>query len=335
VGEAEVSVTIIAEAAQGFEGDPALARLLVRAARAGGADVVKFQLVLADELATRDYEYYDLFKRLEMSVADWETVAQEASAGKIALAFDIFGPESLSLALALGAESVKVHATDFFNAPLMTLVIESAPKVLFSVGGIAVDEVAALIEPLDPAERARMTMMFGFQAEPTAPNDNNLARLGALRERFPALSLGFMDHSDGESDEAGWLGVLALPFGVSMLEKHVTLDRSLRLEDYVSALRPDEFAAYVRRIRLSEAALGDGSLRLSTAEQSYRARAVKTVVAGRVLEAGSEIGVGDVLLLRAPQSESRGAFQRLDDVAGRVLSRAVREGEPIKAGDLK
>ena len=73
-------VTVVAEAARGFEGDPTLARLLVRAARAGSADVVKFQLVLADELATRDYEYYDLFKQLEMSVGEWESVAEVARA---------------------------------------------------------------------------------------------------------------------------------------------------------------------------------------------------------------------------------------------------------------
>jgi sialic acid synthase SpsE len=328
-------VTVVAEAAQGFEGDPTLARLLVRAAGVGGADVVKFQLVLADELATRDYEYYDLFKQLEMSVGEWESVAEVARAVDTAIAFDIFGPESLRLALALGAESVKVHSTDFFNGPLMTMVIEQAPRVLFSVGGIEVEDVAALIDPLDPDERSRMTMMFGFQAEPTSPDDNNLARLGGLRERFPELSLGFMDHSAGESDEAGWLGVLALPYGVSVLEKHVTLDRSLKLEDYVSALGAEEFSAYVRRVRLAESALGDPSLELSPAEQKYGARAVKTVVASRRLEAGAEIGVADVALLRAPQAASRGALRRLEDVGGRVLSRGVREGQPIKGVDLE
>jgi N,N'-diacetyllegionaminate synthase len=330
-----MSVRVIAEAAQGFEGDPALARLLVRGASAGGADVVKFQLVLAAELATQEYEYYGLFQQLEMSVGDWESVAQEARAEEIGIAFDIFGPESLRLAVALGAESVKVHSTDFFNTPLMTKAIELAPRVLFSVGGIEVDDIAALLEPLGHTECSRMTMMFGFQAEPTATEDNNVARLGALRERFPDLSLGFMDHSDGERDEAGWLGVLALPYGVSVIEKHVTLDRSLRLEDYVSALRPGELAAYIRRIRVSEAALGDGSLDLSPAEQEYGARAVKTVVAATALEGGSEVGAGDVALLRAPPDVSKGAFRRLDEVLGRVLSHSVERGQPIKGEDLK
>jgi len=62
---------IIAEAAQGFEGDPLLARLLVQAAARAGADAVKFQLVYADEIATPEYKYYDLFKKLEMPATCW------------------------------------------------------------------------------------------------------------------------------------------------------------------------------------------------------------------------------------------------------------------------
>ena len=63
-------ITVIAEAAQGFEGDPFVARLLVKAAAAGHADMVKFQLVYADELATPEYAYYGLFKQLEMADQD-------------------------------------------------------------------------------------------------------------------------------------------------------------------------------------------------------------------------------------------------------------------------
>ncbi len=61
-----MSVEIIAEAAQGYEGNVTQARLLARAAARAGADAVKFQLVYADELATPDYQYYDLFRNLEM-----------------------------------------------------------------------------------------------------------------------------------------------------------------------------------------------------------------------------------------------------------------------------
>ena len=69
-------VEIIAEVAQGYEGNQKLAELLTLGAVRSGADAVKFQLVLADELAVPTYEYYDLFKSLEMEFSVWEHVVE-------------------------------------------------------------------------------------------------------------------------------------------------------------------------------------------------------------------------------------------------------------------
>ena len=59
-----MSIEIIAEVAQGYEGDRTLAKMLARGSMRAGADAVKFQLVFADELATPDYQHYKLFKSL-------------------------------------------------------------------------------------------------------------------------------------------------------------------------------------------------------------------------------------------------------------------------------
>ena len=311
-----------------------MARLLVRAAARGRADLVKFQLVYAEELATRKYEYYPLFKQLEMPTSVWEDVAREARRLGLELAFDVYGPQSLRLALDLRARAVKLHVSDFFHEALFDAVVAQAPEVFFSAGGVTVDEIAALLERYGSETARKMTMLCGFQAEPTATQDNNLARLAALHERFPDVKIGFMDHSDGNSDESGWLGVLALPFGVSVIEKHITLDRSLELEDYVSAVGPQEFARYVDRIRLAEAALGSGSLELTPVERAYRERAVKVVVAAKALDARARIEQSDVMLLRAPLEAGRRPLGRIRDLVGRTVSRDVEVGEPIYSEDL-
>jgi sialic acid synthase SpsE len=162
-------------------------------------------------------------------------------------------------------------------------------------------------------------MLFGFQAEPTRVGDNNLARLQALHERFPDLSLGFMDHSDGGADEAGWLGLLTLPYGITTIEKHITLDRSLKLEDHMSALDPTQFERYVRRIRLGEAALGSADLQPLEAERAYRSRAVKKVVAARRLAKSRILQCSDLKLLRASTDHQTQMFEQISDVVGRRL----------------
>ena len=76
------------------------------------ADAVKFQLVIASELATIDYKYFDLFV-LELGYSGWKEVSDLAKELKIDLVFDIFGSESLRVAESLGAFGVKLHPTDF------------------------------------------------------------------------------------------------------------------------------------------------------------------------------------------------------------------------------
>lgn len=326
-------VTIVAEAAQGFEGDLRLARLLVRAAATGSADVVKFQLVFADELATPDYPYYALFKQLEMPDEAWVAVVDEAQAHGLGVAFDVFGLRSLALAVRLGAVAVKLHASDFFNDPLVDEALARAPDVWFSAGGITADEVADFLHRVG-ARAAKLTLMYGFQAEPTPTDGNHLARLGALRARFPALRVGFMDHAPGSSDAAGWLALLALPFGVSVIEKHVTLARGIKMEDDVSALEPREFAALVTRVRSAEDALGNSALALTAAEQAYRQRAVKVVVTRQPLPAGHRIQASDIALLRAKVESGQPTIERVGGVIDKTLARAVAAGRALEKDDL-
>lgn len=328
-----MSVRIIAEAAQGFEGEPRLARLLVRAAKAGGADIVKFQLVFADELATRDYPYYGLFKGLEMPEQAWRDVAADASAARLGLVFDVFGQHSLDLALSLGASGVKLHASDFFNRALVDAVFAGAPHVYLSLGGIDYPDVAALVHA-HPIEPGRLTLMFGFQGEPTSIDQNHIARLGELRRQFPSCGLGFMDHADGALDEAGWLGVLSLAYGATVIEKHITLDRAIELEDFVSALEPASFARYVARIRLAERALGNPAFELSEPERAYGQRAVKAVVSARPIAEGAVITTADVAALRAPLPEGCTVLRQIEAAVGRSARARIDAGRAICQEDL-
>ncbi len=324
---------MIAEAAQGFEGDVTLGKLLVRAAASAGADLVKFQLVYVDELATPAYVDYELFKYLEMPRADWQAIVDEARLCGVGVVFDVFGPRSLDLAIALGADALKIHASDVFNHALVTQTLQRSPHTYISTGGMEVEEIEEFLRHHGDAVSSA-TLLCGFQAEPTSTSDNHLARLGSFRARFPSIALGFMDHADGDADETTWLAALAVPYGVSAIEKHLTLDRALCLEDYVSAATPERFATFVSRLRAAEAAIGSGELALSPAEMVYRRKALKPVVTTRSLESGEEIAQGSVILLRAPLADGRQPAFHLERVVGRRLTRDVPAGQPIYEDDL-
>lgn len=106
-----MSLEIIAEIAQGYEGNPKLAELLVKGAVVANADAVKLQLVFADELCVPTYPYYDLFKSLEMSDEVWMGLVKRVHGAGKRIYFDVYGDRSLSLASSLGADGVKRQRT--------------------------------------------------------------------------------------------------------------------------------------------------------------------------------------------------------------------------------
>lgn len=324
-----MSVEIIAEVAQGYEGDATLARLLARGAVRAGADAVKFQLVYADEIATPDYRYYDLFRSLEMPQEAWRVVAEETQTGGARLYLDIYGERSLREAIDLGADGVKIHTTDFFNTRLVRAALDAMPRVIVSLGGISVAELKEFLDLHKVTSSQQVCFMYGFQAEPTPVESNNLRRLGALKERFPDYRFGFMDHADGGNDDAMSLALMALALDVDCIEKHISLDRTLQLEDYISALAPQQFQVFVQRVRRLEKALGTDNLELTPIEREYRHKAMKVVVANRKLSQGKVVAPEYLDLKRTACPSLSSSLYRIEQVVGHTLMVDVQPNQQI------
>ena len=322
---------IVAEAAQGFEGGLKLGCLLVRAAAAAGADAIKFQLVYADEIATADYKYYDLFKKLEMSPRAWRQVAKEAKKLGIELYFDVFGLRSFRQALSLKAQGLKIHATDFYHDNLLHGVFQSGLKILVSCAGLGEADLLDLFERHPSARAPHVTFLHGFQAEPTPIAANNLNRLVSLSEICLPAGIGFMDHSDGAKEDALELSLLALPLGISVLEKHITLDRELRLEDYVSALPPSGFKTFVKKIRKYGKALGSVEIQPGKLEAEYRLRSTKVLVAAKNLKKGGTLKMEDIKLLRVAKQDSMATLLDPRKALGAKIKKDIRKHSPILA----
>ncbi len=129
-------LNIIAEIAQGFEGNLEQSKLLIKAAAKAGADAVKFQMVYADELSTVDYKHYSLFKELEMSDSQWESLKYYALSFGTKLIVDVFGVKSLKTAEKININTIKVHGTDVTNLGLLeAIAISPVKNVILGLGG--------------------------------------------------------------------------------------------------------------------------------------------------------------------------------------------------------
>jgi len=109
----------------------------------------------------------------------------------------------------------------------------------------------------------------------------------------------------------------------------------LRDPDHQSALAPDAFAEFVQNMRLALAALGDSAEEgPSEAEQAYRLRMKKHVVASRDLPSGTSLGPGELALKRVQDPPADVIF-RIDEAIGRVLVSEVGANAPVTRGALR
>jgi N,N'-diacetyllegionaminate synthase len=333
-----MKVEIIAELAQGFEGDPKQALLLMKAAASAGATAVKYQLVFADELATPDYKYYELFKSLEMPDAVWRELSDYANELKIDFQLDIFGARSLNLAEHLNVSAIKLHGTDISNVGLLEEVSKSPiRKILLGAGGAYFGEIKQAIDIL---EKKEVVILLGFQGYPTANNANQISRIALLKtyfsEKSPNVSIGFADHAAPESTLRYSFATMAIGAGAKVIEKHLTLGRIMKLEDYESALNPDEFFEFSNTLKESALALGASTLRedfgMSASENEYRVMIRRHVVSTAKLNIGDKLLPSQVTLKR---TSAQVPITELSSVYNKCVISEVEINSPILSKDIK
>lgn len=331
------NVEIIAELAQGFEGKPEQTHLLLRAAARAGATAVKYQLVYADELATPDYQYYDLFKTLEMPDEFWHGLAKSAADQNIQLNLDIFGIKSLKLAEEIGVKTVKVHGTDISNIGFLEEIAKSnIDRVLLGAGGAFNSEIDKAIQVLS---NKKVNILLGFQSYPTPNETNQIARVKLLNDKYKAenkdITVGFADHAPPESPLRFALAAMAVGAGATIIEKHLTLGKVMELEDHESALNPDEFKEFTTIINGCAEAYGSTSdaddFDMSTSEMDYRRAIRRNVITAMELAEGTELSPENLVLKR---SSAENALTDISETYGKKLKRTIAQNHPLLDTDI-
>ena len=328
-----MKIEVVAELAQGFEGCVQQSKLMVKAAATAGANAVKFQLVYADELATLDYVHYDLFKTLEMSDTAWFEIKCLCDELGIELILDVFGETSLSLAEKLDISTIKLHATDISNTGFFFFFSSSSRgRVMLGAGGAYSNEIKHAINVL---ERKKIILFHGFQGYPTAIEENQISRLKTWNKMFcvePNVKLGFSDHIDPNSFSSISIPAFAVGQGALTLEKHLTLGVCMELEDFETAMNPDQFKVFVGCMRDLECSYGDtlesDDFGMLQSESQYRLNIRRDVVTAMDTEAGTVLGEMDVFLKR---SSAQSAFKNIADVTGKTVKFKIEANKPVSS----
>ena len=323
---------VICEQSQTHEGDLGLAKLLIKAAAVAQADAVKFQTFTADELAVPSYKYYPLFKKLEWSTPQWKELIDESHRCGLKAMADVFGGASAQMLTSIGIDALKIHATDIRNRPLLEELAGMDVPLLLSAGGSHIKEMKEALRVLGlKGKKGRpLVVMHGFQSYPTLIEHTNLLKMKLFGDAL-GLPYGFADHIDGNHHQKLSLCAMAMGMGACVIEKHITVSRILKMEDYESALDPTDFVEFVAKVRELDQAKGIAVDELIPVEENYRKATRKHVTATRGISKGDMISAKDVALKR---SHTEFLPADIDQIIGRRMVRDVEVNEVVSQHDV-
>jgi sialic acid synthase SpsE len=171
-----------------------------------------------------------------------------------------YGVAEAKFLLDLGVERFKTASADIVDLPLQQFLASTRRPVLVSTGMASVNEVSDVVSIYESTE-SHLTLMHTTSEYPTPASATNISRLGRLKEF--GHSVGFSDHTEGFL-----AAVMAIASGVSVIERHITLDREDAGPDHFASDSPEEFSAYVRAIREAEIRIGSHEFKRTPAEEA-------------------------------------------------------------------
>ncbi|MDC3105308.1 N-acetylneuraminate synthase family protein [bacterium] len=293
-----MKVEIIAEIANAHQGDRDIAIEIANKAINCGADAVKFQMYTADDLLAVSHSRYQHFKNQSFSKKDWEYIFSKIDFDSTKIYLDIFGLESFSISQNFNVFGYKIHFSDLMNEPLIKLLANTGKDILIGCGGAWIFEIDNALKIINEIGDSKVTLLHGFQAYPTKIKDTNLERLNYFKNCFGnKVKIGISDHIEGDNLFSKVLPMMALPYGIDIVEKHVTVNRADKGVDYYSSLDIKDFKDFTKDFRESEKAIGSSEI-YSDDELNYRKTVKKKWFCNKDLDKGAIIREQDLVMKR-------------------------------------
>lgn len=296
---------VVAELSANHNHDLERAKATIDAIATTGADAVKFQTYRPDSLTLdlstghfaprteglwKGWRPHDLYREGALPYEWHEALFAHVRQHRMIPFSAPFDLEGLELLEHLGCPMYKVASLEITHLPLIEGIAATGKPIVLSTGAATLADMEEALDTIG-RERRDVTILKCTTAYPTPYAEVNLRSMNALATAF-GTAVGLSDHTLGHA-----VAVAAVALGASMIEKHVTLDRSAGGIDAEFSMEPHEFKAMVAAIRVVDEALGDGSYRLSLSSQSARKR-TRSIFVAEHISTGQHLTPSNVRVVR-------------------------------------
>ena len=329
---------VIAEIGVNHNGILDLALQLIDAAVDAGVDAVKFQKRNLEKLYPKKYldnvnageknlaYLLPILQRVELSDDDYLRLVEYCRKKEITFMCTPFDTSSADFLDQIGVPAFKVASADMTNLPLLDHLSKTGKPMILSTGMSSMEEVEFTVNFLKERE-VEFALLHCNSAYPASFEDINLRFMNQLRN-FD-VPIGYSGHERGIS-----ISIVAAALGANIIERHITLDRTMEGPDHAASLEPHGFKKMVRDIQQVNAALGTGEEKfISRGEILNREVLAKSLVANRDIKAGETL-TAEMITVKGPGQGL--SPQRYTELVGRKTVREIKEDEmflPVDIGE--
>ena len=299
-------ITIIAEAGVNHNGNINYAKKLVLMAKKAGADYVKFQTFKTDNLVKKNaplanYQknkklksQYELLKKLELSESQHKVIINFCKKNKIKFLSTPFDIESCKLLKKLGLKIIKISSGEINNLPLLIEISKFAKKVILSTGMSNLSEIKNAIKILTRKhlKNKDITVLHCTTSYPARYEDVNILAINYLKKKLKN-SIGYSDHTLG--NEAA---IAAVTLGASVIEKHITINKSLTGPDHRASMELHELISFVKSVRNAEIILTGNNKKPTNLEKINKLFIRKSIVAKKSIKRGEKFTTENITTKR-------------------------------------
>jgi sialic acid synthase len=324
---------VIAELGHNHQGQVETAKALIKAAHECGAQAVKLQKRDNRSLYTRamfdrPYDNENSFgptygQHREALEFDWDeyqelqAYAREVGISFFATAFDFASADFLAR---LDVPAFKIASGDLTDIPLLKYIAGFNKPMIISTGGGSLADVErayAAVSPINP----QVALLQCTASYPAAFEELNLRVISTYRECFPEAVVGLSGHDNGIA-----MGLVGYVLGARIVEKHFTLNRSMKGTDHAFSLEHSGLRRLVRDLQRARVAMGDGVKRQLGSEAAPLQKMGKKLVAARDLPAGRVLSREDIAI-KSP-NDGLPPYE-IDRFIGQTLGRALAQDENL------
>ncbi len=327
---------IIAEIGINHNGDPALAKKLIDEAAEAKVDAVKFQKrhlpslyredVLTDTLQyEQNFQYMiPILKEVELPESEFFELKERCLDRGLEFICTPFDLVSVDFLYELGLNAFKIASADLTNLELIQYISEKGKPIILSTGMSYWDEIQKAVQILRENHTA-FALLHCRSVYPVWPREVNLKMINRLRQF--QCPVGYSGHDIGII-----IPLVASSMGACIIEKHITLDRTMSGPDHKVSLEPYELKRLVRDIRVADQAMGKENRFLLRGEILNRELFGKSLVAVEDIPIGTPI-TRPMIKVQGP---GKGLSpSKMDVLIDRTIQRDVAAGDFFLEEDIQ